>query len=307
MDHTEVSFTKGKPIVFWDRQNAREAVELVYGEKAIRQIYGTRLGQILSEALFSQAAVSKLYGAYQSSKLSTKKIQPFIEEFKIPMEEYEETSYSSFNDFFIRKFKPGVRPFVSASSDFPAFAEARYFAYESITPDLRIPVKGKDLSAEGLLGSEEKAQIFKGGPLLLARLCPVDYHRFHFPDDGNVLESYRLHGKLHSVNPMALKYKSDIFITNERQVTVLQTQNFGKIAYIEVGATGVGKIIQTHPDQEFKRGEEKGYFLFGGSTVIVLGERGRWKPDSDLIERTRRGQETLIRLGEKIAARPSEL
>jgi phosphatidylserine decarboxylase len=243
-----------------------------------------------------------MYGVYQSSSLSRRQIEPFIEKFKIPMQEYQKETFKTFNDFFIRKFIPKERPFVQASHELPAFSEARYLAYEKITEKQKFPVKGSALSAVALMGSEEKAKPFIGGPLLLARLCPVDYHRFHFPDAGHTLEDYRIHGKLHSVNPMALKYKEDIFATNERHVSILQTENFGKIAFIEVGALCVGKIVQTFKEKDFKRGDEKGYFLFGASTVIVLGEPGQWTPDADLLDQTSRGRETLVRLGERVAA-----
>jgi phosphatidylserine decarboxylase len=106
------------------------------------------------------------------------------------------------------------------------------------------------------------------------------------------------------VNPLALKYKNQIFINNERHVSLLQTENFGKIAYIEVGAIMVGKIVQTHRwNKPFMRGEEKGYFLFGGSTVIVLGEKGAWKPSADIVKNTNDGIETYLQLGQEVAVK----
>ena len=294
-----------QPIYFWNRKEAKKEIETVYGDFAVRWLYQTFAGQQLAEWVLSKAVFSKLYGCYQSSRLSQRKIQPFIKTFGILMEEFDSGPFRTFNDFFIRKFKPGARPFIQEPSQMPAFSEARYYAYEKITPDQKFPVKGTALSAEVLLGDVEKSAPFLGGPLLLARLCPTDYHRFHFPDSGKVLDSYRIHGKLHSVNPVAILYKNEILSTNERHVTILQTENFGKLAYIEVGALCVGKIVQTflqHPTA-FKRGEEKGYFLFGASTVIVLGEAGKWKPDSDLLEQTAQNCETLVRLGERVASR----
>jgi len=291
---------KIEPILYWNRKTSQEEVEQVYGDAALRWVYGTKPGQKLADGFLSKAFLSQLYGAYQSSPLSGHKVLPFIKEFRIPMEEYEEGPFETFNDFFIRKFKPSSRPFVQSPGELPAFAEARYLAYEKILPEQKFPVKGSQLSANALLGSEEKAKPFQGGPLLLARLCPTDYHRFHFPDSGEILESYTIHGKLHSVNPMALRYKDEIFATNERQVSILQTRGFGKLAYIEVGALCVGKIVQSHKDKKFERGDEKGYFLFGGSTVIVLGEPGAWKPDEDLLKQSSKNRESLVRLGEKV-------
>ena len=151
-----------------------------------------------------------------------------------------------------------------------------------------------------LVAKEKWAETFSEGPLVVARLCPVDYHRYHYPDDGLVLESYRVPGILHSVNPIALKQKSEIFLKNERQVSILETKNFGKLAYIEVGATCVGKIIQSSKSKNFSRGEEKGYFLFGGSTVILLGEKGAWTPSQDILDWTLKGTEVYLKLGQEM-------
>jgi phosphatidylserine decarboxylase len=277
--------------------------ELVYGDQAVRLLYQTKAGQVLADRVLCQPWFSQLYGAYQSSRLSASKVEPFIRRFGIPMEEFEPGPYQNFNEFFVRKFQPGKRPFVRIHNEMGAFAEARYLAFDQVTPELKVPVKGKWLAPSKLLGDAEKSKLFEGGPLLLARLCPTDYHRFHFPDSGELLDFYTLQGALHSVNPLALKYKGDIFITNERQVSILETDNFGKLAYIEVGALCVGKIVQTFKSEthaKFRRGEEKGYFLFGGSTVIVLGQPGKWKPSADLLEQTRMGRETLVPLGTSV-------
>ncbi|MBI2711275.1 MAG: phosphatidylserine decarboxylase [Bdellovibrio sp.] len=295
---------ESQAIQFWNRKKGRIDAEAVYGDFFLRALYETLPGQFLADHLLSKPLFSKVYGRMQGSALSRLKISSFIEKFDIPMEEFEEGPFSSFNQFFIRQFKPGVRNFVMDSATFPAPAEARYFAYKAVSAKQGLPVKGRFLSIEGLLDNEMLAQEFDQGPVLLARLCPVDYHRFHFPDDGTVIRQYSVGGALHSVNPVALKYHSDILVTNERQVSILETSSFGKIAYVEVGALCVGKIIQTHsPDEGFKRGAEKGYFLFGGSTVVVLGQPGKWAPEEDLIQQTIAGRETLVELGTAVGHR----
>lgn len=281
--------------------------ELVYGDKMVEWLYKSSSGKILSEVLV-KPWVSQIYGAIQSTGLSRKKVDPFVKEFNIKLDDYlpEEgrnsaDPYSSFNQFFIRRFKPGMRQYPSALNEMGAPAEARYFAYDSIKDDELIPVKGKFLNAPLLLANQKWQDVFKDGPCLLARLCPVDYHRYHYPDHGKVLDHYPVHGKLHSVNPLALKEKEDIFATNERVVTILETENFGKLAYVEVGAIMVGKIIQSGSLKNFRRGDEKGYFLFGGSTVIVLGEKGKWAPTSDMVENTKKKIETYVHLGTTVA------
>jgi phosphatidylserine decarboxylase len=287
-------------IQYWNRSTQQIETEQVYGDAGVRFLYENAFGKKLADWALSRSLPSKLYGFYQSASVSRSKIGPFIETFKIPMNEFEKKDYSSFNDFFIRKFKPGMRPFTQNPKQMAAFAEARYLAFERVASGATFPVKGEDLSAEALLGRKDLARQFQGGPLLLARLCPLDYHRFHYPDDGRTLDSYRIHGALHSVNPLALKYRSEIFFTNERHVSLLETAHLGRLAYIEVGALMVGKIVQTHLQPDFHRGDEKGYFLFGASTVIVMGQPGAWRPAQDLLQQTAQKRETLVRLGEAL-------
>ena len=301
---------KSLEIKYFDRELDKVETEKVYGDKAVRWLYESVPGKALSKVLIKRP-LSILYGLAQESRASHRKVAPFIKNFNINMEEFlpqdgrhENDPYSSFNNFFIRRFKEGVRPFESDKNLMPSFCEARYFAYESLTPDSKVPVKGDLLGGPALLAHEKWGKVFEEGPCLLARLCPVDYHRFHFPDSGEIEDHYRVPGVLHSVNPLALKYNQDIFAINERQVTILNTENFGRLAYVEVGAICVGKIVQTRPlVGSFKRGEEKGYFLFGGSTVIVLGEKGKWRPDEVLLEKTMQGMEVYQKLGTRIASK----
>ncbi len=296
-------------IEFFDRYKGSIETEKVYGEAMVKWLYESNGGHFLGH-LLCKKPLSYLYGLYQDLPLSKSKVAPFIEKFHINMDEYlpekgrsQEDPYSSFNKFFIREFKEGVRDF-GESSSLAAPAEARYLGHERISPETTYPVKGDFLTAKDLLSSPKWENTFEEGPLLIARLCPVDYHRYHFPDDGKVLDSYPVHGEYHSVNPIALSYKNDIFIRNERFVTILETENFGKIAYIEVGAICVGKIIQSHNlKDDFKRGQEKGYFLFGASTVVILGEKNKWQISHDILNNSKNKRETYIKLGDAIGVK----
>ena len=303
-------------IKFYNRVTNSVEIEKVYGDKMIEWLYQSTAGKGISYFL-CKAPFSKVYGALQNTSWSSGKVAPFIKNFNIPMDDYlaedgtavtsnTEAPYSSFNKFFIRRFKEGKRPIVKADDEMAAFSEARYFGYKSVRDDEKVPVKGVFLKPKELISNPAWEKTFQDGPLLLARLCPVDYHRYHYPDDGIILDDYRVPGLFHSVNPLALKEKPDILITNERHVTIIETKNFGKLAYIEVGAICVGKIIQSKPlvkGGSFKRGEEKGYFLFGGSTVIVVGEKGKWSPSADIISHTENGMETYLHLGMTVAKR----
>ena len=294
------------PIQFIDGETGQLCAEQVYGAAWIRWLYGTRPGRLLS-ALVALPPFSRLYGWFQDRPGSRKKIEPFVAQFQIRMEDFlpedgasAEVPYSNFNAFFTRQVKESARPFAQGL-EFPAPCDARYFAYEALNDSVSVPVKGSLFQASALLGDSEWTSCFSEGPGFIARLCPVDYHRYHYPDDGRLLAEWRIPGALHSVNPWALAERADIFMINERQVSILETERFGKLAYVEVGATCVGKIVQTHFGERFSRGEEKGMFLFGGSTVIVIGEKGRWQIDEDLIERTQRGVETYLKMGARLA------
>jgi phosphatidylserine decarboxylase len=299
-------------MMIYDRKAGRVVEEKIFGESGVRFLYGNPLGGALESALLCRPWFSKLYGAYQSSGHSARGIDEFVRKFEIPMEEYEPGPFPTFNEFFIRKLKPGVRAFETDPNRFSAPAEGRYLVFPSVGENTPLPVKGATLNARALLGIEENPEEasrlglrhFVGGPGFIARLCPVDYHRFHFPDSGKVIARFRRRGSLRSVNPIALAVRGDLLFRNEREVSILETKNFGRIAYVEVGAICVGKIVQSHPDdREFERGDEKGYFLFGGSTVIVIGEKGGFEFDEDLLDKSKTGVECLVRLGEGIATR----
>lgn len=287
-------------IEVYDRRTQTVFQEKVYGEGFIHAFYN--FGAV---HFFPFHLISKLFGWWQDTWLSTRKIASFVRDFSIDMQEYEVCDYRSFNQFFIRKFRPGARP--AASEGLLAFAEGRYFAFDKL-PE-QTPIKGVPHSVASLLGRSTWVDTFANGPCFIARLCPVDYHRFHFPDAGEVLEQYREHGPLHSVNPIALARKEDVLCTNERHISILETKNYGKLAMIEIGAMMVGKIQQSHPSMQtgcsgasrsFARLDEKGYFLFGASCVVLFGEPGKWQISDDLRTQTNQGRESLVRLGEVI-------
>ncbi len=288
-------------IKFYDRHSGQIQTEKVMAGNSLEWLYSSWIAKPLLP-LLTKRFISRLSGWYQNRPSSVKGIPAFISNYNIQMNDFvrekeEGEGYSHFNSFFIRRYKDGLRPFVQDSKIMPAFCEARYFGVEKVTPEMTFPVKGQYLKAQDLLGNSKWSSTFEGGPLMIARLCPVDYHWFHFPDDGKVLGQYTIPGAYHSVSPLALAHKPEVFCVNERQVSILETKNFGKLAYIEVGALCVGRIVQTYQSENFKRGEAKGHFLFGGSTVIVLGEKGAWRPADDILFYSEKRMETLLRLG----------
>ena len=288
-----------KPLPVWDREAQRLTQEYMTDSPST---YESRPHRSLANWLQSQPAYDWLVSAYQNTRLSARKIEPFIQKHNIDMGEFEPGPYRTYAAFFERRFRPGVRCFPERSGTMGAFAEARYFAWERLQPMQQFPIKGSSLNAEDLLGSAARARPFGAGPVILARLAPVDYHHLHYPDAGTTIEQQRLGKRLWTINPNALQNQPDILFRNERKVQILSTKNFGRLGFVEIGALSVGRIVQMHPlDQPFTRGAQKSVFRFGGSAVVVFGEREAWRPSEDLLQKTSEGVETFVRLGEEIA------
>lgn len=289
---------KPLPLPVWDRRSGKLFKEWMDDHKAT---YESQPRRSITQWIKSQPLYDRLDASYRNTRWSAREIEPFIRKYHIDMSEFEPVEYRSFAEFFDRRFRPGVRKFPTAPGEMGAFAEARYFAWDRLAAEQHFPIKGYSLSAEHILGNAERAQPFIGGPALLVRLAPVDYHRVHYCDDGTTSDHDRLGRRLWTVNQHALKNKQDILFSNERNINILETRQFGRLAFVEVGALSVGRIVQTHPlDRPFQRGQEKSVFCFGGSAIVVFGEPGSWRPCDDLVGHTSEGVETFVRLGETI-------
>lgn len=289
----------------YERKFRRNNEEQIFGEAFVRGAYEeSGLLSHLVQNRSIQKLTSRLVGRYYASRLSKRLIAPFIQKYAIEMPEFIVPSggYNSFNDFFIRQLQPGQRSFPQEASRLGAPAEGRLSVFPLTSEKSILTIKGTPLSLAEFVGSQVLAQQFVGGHAFVFRLCPVDYHRFHFPDAGRAGPSTRLGRDLHSVNPLAVQKIPDVFLKNERQICLFESRNFGQLLLMEVGAICVGKIIQTYtPGQKIERGQEKGYFAFGGSTTVMLTQKLWVKPDADLIEKTNEGLESLVRLGDPIA------
>ncbi|MBS0652275.1 MAG: phosphatidylserine decarboxylase [Verrucomicrobia bacterium] len=296
-------------ITYVDRLTQKEEKEKVYGQAFIEILYGKGLlSRLISSVVLPIVArvslLSCIYGAMQKSRFSRRKVKPFIRAFHIDSLEFVEPveAFRSFNDFFIRKLKKEVRPFAKGEDVLIMPADARYLVFPNINEADGFWVKGKKFSLKQLLQDDALAERFEGGAMAMARLCPVDYHRFHFPCDGVPGTPRVINGPLYSVNPLALKHNIEIISQNKRAITVLQSKVFGSILYIEIGATNVGSIHQTFtPDQPCAKGDEKGYFSFGGSCLVLLFEPNRIAFDPDLIDVSSRKMEVRGLLGQSLA------
>lgn len=292
-------------IYYFDRETKLKEKEHVYGEKYLKYLYiGKGFFAFLLRTLVARLHfISIIYGMIQNTSFSKRKIPEFVKNFNIDASEFLKpiSSYKSFNDFFIRKLKPTSRPIDKAKNSLIIPADGRYLFYEN-TSNLQLKVKGQKLSIEDLLGDKKLAEKYTNGTVILSRLCPSDYHRFHFPCDCIPDIPKLINGALFSVNPIALKHNIKILSENKRVVTLLHTELFGLVAFIEIGATLVGSIKQTFkPGRKVLKGEEKGYFMFGGSSIAMLFEKDQLILAKDLIELSKESLEIRCKMGQLLA------
>lgn len=290
-------------IKVYNRKTKEYEEEKVAGMGALKALYGGGAGKLGLELLVKRKFYSSLTGFLCNTRLSAGKIEGFINNFNIDMSTCERDikSFRNFNDFFTRKLKPDARPFSNDASMLVSPGDGRLRAWMNIDIKKLVQIKGITYELGELIGDTALAEKYKGGICVILRLAPVDYHRFHFIDSGLCSESKRIKGKYYSVNPIALKSKPELFCLNKREYSVQKSDNFGEILYIEVGATSVGSIIQTYtPGHPVTRGDEKGYFKFGGSTTILFIEKDKAVIDSDILEQTEQGFEVRTYAGDII-------
>jgi phosphatidylserine decarboxylase len=291
-----------EPILLYNRKTVSLEEEAVFEKDVMEFFYGSRLGFFITELLFKHKWATELYARLQRSPRSKAKIRRFVENHGVNLDEIERPieSFNSFNEFFIRRLKPSARPIDRDPMGLISIADCRLSAYP-ILKDAVYPVKAGSFTIARLVGDEELAAGYAGGLCLIFRLAPVDYHRFGYVDACEQSPVEVINGFYRSVHPLSLRRMKAVFTENRRERCVLKTANFGDVLHIDVGATGVGRIVQHHPGGgRFTRGEEKGYFEFGGSTVILLLKPGAAKIDHDIAEFSSRGIETIVRYGEKI-------
>ncbi len=288
--------------IYIERDTGVVKTEKVLGEKWLSWLYGNPVGEASMYILVKRKFFSSIYGNMMDWKSSAEKIEPFIDEYNIDMDIVENQEYNSFNDFFTRKLKLSARPVDSLVNVVVSPADGKILAYANLNNDDFI-VKGVKFDVSSFLNDTKLAKFYKSGSLVIIRLAPYDYHRFHFPVSGNVSQPIKIDGDLYSVNPIALRQMIDIFFINKREYVIISTEQFGKVIMAEVGATMVGSIVQTYNSNAVTKGEEKGYFKFGGSTVVLLFEEDKIHIDDDLLINTASGLETEVKMGEKIANR----
>ncbi|WP_347839541.1 phosphatidylserine decarboxylase [uncultured Draconibacterium sp.] len=290
-------------IEYIDRTSGERKTENVPSEGTLKWLYTSGSGKAALQLLFKRKIVSALGGWYMNTAFSSKRIPGFVKDQNIDLSEYRRSNiedYNSFNDFFYRKIKPEVRPI---EAEIVSPADGKILVFPSQKELSSFFVKGAEFTLATFLQDKNLAKKYLNGSMAIIRLAPADYHRYHFPANGIASQSVKINGHYFSVSPLALRGSLRIFCENKREHCTLSTKEYGDILIVDVGATMVGGITQTYPaNSEVKKGDEKGYFSFGGSTLVLLFEKGTITFDADLIENTKKGMETTVKVGEKIAS-----
>jgi len=313
----------GEPIRFFNRYTKVVETERIYGERWLRFAYENPVGRLAVWLLVRRAFFSRWYGWSANQRAprgdvegmfrfpgrgdSTRRILPFIVEYNIEVNEFVKSpfDFKTFNEFFYRALKPTARPIAPDERVAVFPADGRHLAFPNVDTADGFYVKGAKFSLAELLGDAALAEKFAGGAMLISRLCPVDYHRFHFPVAGKPDESRLINGWLYSVSPVALRRNIRYLVENKRELTLVESPVFGTVAMLEVGATNVGTIQQSFvPGRAVAKGEEKGLFAFGGSCVITIFQRGRIAFDADVAKTSAEHIELYAKMGDRLGVAP---
>ena len=290
---------------YFNRYSGHIEEEEIYGGRYLRWITANPWGRLSHWALIKRTWFSRWYGWRMMRHSSQKKVFPFIEKYNIDVKEFElrPEAFHTFNDFFCRRLKREKRPIEPDINAAVFPADGRHLGFQDMAKHQGIFLKGQIFSLEELLKNKLLIDSFYDGSMVISRLCPIDCHRFHFPVDGTPGVPRLINGYLSSVNPIALKRKIRILTENKRIITCLKSDNFGQVLILEVGATCVGSIFNTYyPHAPIKKGDEKGYFSFGGSAVITLFEKNRIQLADDLLHHSSEGRELYAKMGDRLGS-----
>ena len=286
-------------MIYISRQrNSKENI-ITESSKTLNFLYGNFLGRLFLK-IFTTKLISNIIAIYMNSKFSKNRIEKFVNKNDINTFEYEAKNYKSYNDFFIRKVIPYKRPINAKSDILISPCDSKLIAYK-IEEDLTLRIKDSYYSIDTLVNDNGIINDYIGGYALVFRLSTDNYHRYCYIDSGSKGKNHKIKGVFHTVQPIALKHYN-FYKTNSREYTILNTNNFGKVIHVEVGALGVGRIKNNHETYIYKKGEEKGYFEFGGSTIVLLIHKNIVNLDKDIVDNSKEGIETIVMYGEKIGS-----
>lgn len=269
-------------------------------DRVLRLLYGNRAGRMVLGWLI-RPEVSKLVGRFMDTGLSRIMINPFIKKNDIDLSLCQKNEFESYNDFFKRKLVPGARTIDTTDEGFVSPCDSRLTVYDiEDTERQTFNIKDSEYTVASLLRDKKLARHYRGGKLWLFRLCVDDYHRYIYNVSGKQSDVRRIEGVYHTVNPIASEYY-DIYKENTREYCLIRTENAGTVVDMEVGALLVGRIVNRYVDStDVRRGEEKGYFEFGGSTIILLTQKDKVTPLGRIVENSRKDIETRVRQSELV-------
>jgi len=274
-----------------------EPVKIKKDNKTLQFLYRTIPGRVVLK-LLSARWISKLSGLYMDSALSLSLIPNFVKKNGIPLDDYLEEQYGCFNDFFIRHIRPELRPIDYKADHFIAPSDGMLSVYH-ISDGLVVPIKQSEYTIKELVQNDRVAKLFKNGTCLVFRLCVDNYHRYCYFDNGKKSKNVFIPGELHTVRPVALN-SLPVFTRNCREYTLIKSETFGTVLQMEVGAMLVGKIQNHDENCQCKRGEEKGFFKYGGSTIVMLVRKDKAVFPEELYDLTDEGYEIPVKMGQKI-------
>ncbi len=293
-----------EPVEYFNRETGEIEQEAIYGEGFLRFVYGNPLGAVALWGAVKRAWFSRWYGWRMRLPGSARRVRPFVKAYGLDPEEFATPvrKFGHFDAFFTRKLRPGARPVDGEVQSLSFPADGRHLAVPDLAAVDGLWAKGQHLELAELLGDADLAARYSGGSALVSRLCPTDYHRYHFPCAGEAGPPELINGDLFSVNPIALRRDVAYLWRNKRVRAELVSPLFGAVQLLEIGATCVGGIVQTYVPGAVGKGDEKGYFHFGGSMTVLLFEPGRVRFDADLVEHSAAGREVYAKMGGRCGA-----
>ena len=290
-------------IEFIDRQTGKKHKETPPAEGLLQFLYDNPFGKTAILPIAKRKFISAWYGRRMDKPESVNRIQDFVDQLRIDMSESVKSidEFTSFNDFFYRHLKPEARPI---GEGLVSPGDGKLLAFENIADLDSFFVKGSEFTLAQFLADTALAKQYQNHAMIILRLAPNDYHRYHFPYAGTPTAMTRIQGSYYSVSPYALANNFvRVFCENKREYCILKTANKGDVLLVPVGATMVGGIVDTYSvNKAVQKGDEMGYFKFGGSTVVILLDKTKFQIDQDLIDNTKNKMETFVRMGERIGS-----
>jgi phosphatidylserine decarboxylase len=294
-------------ITYYDRTKGALDTEHVYASNFLYWLYNTTPGWFVMDLILRQKFVSKIYGWFQKQPPSRWEIKSFAKKMNVNLDDlvHHLEDFKSFNDFFTHEIDLSKRPINTDPHVCIAPVDGKILAYSIIEPQTTFRIKQSVFNLSEFLRNDELTEKFAKGSMIISRLCLTDYHHFHFPDSGIPGEAISIRGKCYAGGPYALRRIVPFYTENYRMLTLLDSDHFGQMVLVEIGAFTVGSIQQRYqPGVNVAKGARKGFFELGGSTIVLLFQGGVIELDEDLLTNTTKEIETYVRLGDSIGKAP---